>query len=81
MYRLQKNRSKEDFESAASGYQGYATPEICFSPEGRVLINEFDVTYRYIYFNKTGKNLFAFSIDKAACDELQIPVQMRKGSR
>ena len=81
MYRLQKHRSKEDFESAASGYQGYATREICFSPEGRVLTNEFDVTYRYIYFNKTGKNLFAFSIDKAACDELQMPTQKRKSSR
>ena len=81
MYRLQKHRSKEDFERAAAGYQRYTTREICFSPEGRVLINEFDVTYRYIYFNKTGKNLFAFSIDKAACDELQTPIQMRNSSR
>jgi len=81
MYRLQKNRSKEDFERAAAGYQRYATREICFSPEGRVLTNEFDVTYRYIYFNKVGKNLFSFNIDKAACDELQASIQMRKGSR
>jgi hypothetical protein len=81
MYRLQKNRTKEDFENAAAGYQRYTTREICFSPEGRVLTNEFNVTYRYIYFNKMGKNLFAFSIDKVACDELQMPIQMRKGNR
>jgi len=81
MYQLQKNRSKEDFERTAADYQRYTTREICFSPEGSVLINEFDVTYRYIYFNKTGKNLFAFNIDKAACDEVQMPIQMRKGSQ
>jgi len=81
MYQLQKNRSKEDFERTAADYQRYTTREICFSPEGSVLINEFDVTYRYIYFNKTGKNLFAFKIDKAACDEVQMPIQMRKGSQ
>lgn len=81
MYRLQKNRTKEEFENAATGYQRYTTREICFSPEGRVLTNEFGVTYRYIYFNKVGKNVFAFNVDKAACDELQTPIQYRKGSR
>lgn len=81
MYRLQKNQSKEDFERAAAGYQRYTTREICFSPEGRVLTSEFEVTYRYIYFNKIGKNLFSFSINKAACDELQTQIQYRKGGR
>jgi hypothetical protein len=81
MYRLQKNRSNEDFERTVAGHQRYTTREICFSPEGSVLINEFDVAYQYIYFNKVGKNLLAFNIDKAACDELQIPIQIRKGSR
>lgn len=81
MYLLQKNRSKEDFERPAAGYQRYTTREICFSPEGSVLINEFDVTYRYICFNKVGNNLFSFNIDKAACEKIQITIQKRKRSQ
>lgn len=81
IYRIQKIRSKDDFENVASGYQRYTTREICFSPEGNVLISEFDVTYRYIYLSKAGRNLFEFIIDKVSCDQFRVPFQIDRENR
>jgi len=81
MYRLQKFRTKEDFENTVAGYQRYTTREICFSPEGNVLISEFDVTYRYIYLSKAGRNLFEFIIDKVSCDQFRVPFQIDRENR
>jgi hypothetical protein len=68
-YRLPKVISKEEFEAASPKLVLNTTLELCLSPEGRVLTQEFDVTYRFLYVNKVGKSLFAFNVDKASCEK------------
>ena len=70
MYKLHKVQSSSDFSGAAKRLQRFTTREICNSIDGKVLITEFNVTYRYIYFSKSQKNLLAFEIDKTSCAEV-----------
>ena len=70
MYKLHKVQSSADFSGAAKRLQRYTTREICNSIDGKVLITEFNVTYRYVYFSKSQKNLLAFEIDKKSCAEI-----------
>ena len=70
MYKLHKVQSSSDFSGEAKRLQRYTTREICNSIYGKVLITEFNVTYRYIYFSKSQKNLLAFEIDKTSCAEV-----------
>lgn len=68
-YRLPKVISKEEFEAASAKLVLNTTLELCLSPEGHVLTQEFDVNYRYDYINKKGKNIFSFNVDKASCEK------------
>ena len=70
MYKLHKVQSSSDFSGEAKRLQRYTTREICNSIYGKVLITEFNVTYRYIYFSNSQKNLLAFEIDKTSCAEI-----------
>jgi hypothetical protein len=72
VYKLPKVLSKEDFENASAKVVLNTTLELCLSPEGRVLTQEFDVTYRYLYVNKVGKSLFSFNVDRTSCEKFSV---------
>ena len=70
IYKLHKVQYFAGFSGAAARLQRYTTREICNSPEGRVLTAEFNVTYRYVYFGNSQKNLLSYEIDKSTCIEI-----------
>ena len=68
-YRLPKVVSKAEFEAASAKLVLNTTLELCLSPEGQALTQEFDLTYRYDYINKKDKNIFSFNVDRASCEK------------
>lgn len=60
--------SKEDMViEEVEKFKRFQRNKICTSDIGKVLLNEFDVKYRYQYISKSGRNLITFNVDKKDC--------------
>ncbi len=60
--------SKEDIiNEEVEKFKRFQRNKLCTSDVGKVLLNEFDIKYRYQYVSKSGQNLITFNVDKKDC--------------
>ena len=64
------NHSKSDIKNlqkTKADIAGRNAPSVCTAPTATILINEYDVEYKYMVYSKSREYLFEYSYNKLTC--------------